>query len=104
MSLPLLGLARVTPPDEDACVVLGARSLLLLPALMLVLSLGALGFFHLLLLLNGLTTLQFTRRWRARGLRSPPWWATAADGVGDEGAIADADAGRAPRCLDRTHA
>ena len=70
MSLPVLGLSRVAPPDEEACVDLGARSLLLLPALMLVLSLGALGLFHVLLLLNGLTTLQFTRRWRARGLRS----------------------------------
>jgi hypothetical protein len=65
-----LGLRRTPPPDEAACVALGARSLLFLPALCLHVALGALGAFHALLLLNGLTTIQFTRRWRARGLLS----------------------------------
>ena len=70
MDAPRLGLVRTPPPDEAACVILGARSLLLLPALMLTLALSALGGFHALLLANGLTTLQFTRRWRKRGLRA----------------------------------
>lgn len=70
MSVPRLGLSRRMPPDELKCIELGARSLLLLPALMLCASLGLLGGFHLLLLRSGLTTLQFTRRWRREGLRS----------------------------------
>jgi hypothetical protein len=43
--------------------------LLLLPALALSVSLGLLGLVHALLLANGLTTIQFARRWRARGGR-----------------------------------
>ena len=69
-TVPYLGLYRTPPPDESACVDLGARSLLLLPALCLHLALAALGAFHALLLFNGLTTLQFTRRWRSRGVRA----------------------------------
>ena len=69
-TVPALGLYRTPPPDEAACVALGSRSLLLLPALCLHLALGALFAFHALLLANGLTTLQFTRRWRNKGYRS----------------------------------
>ena len=69
-NLPALGLVRTPPPSESACVALGGRSLLVLPALMLFVSLSGLAVFHGLLLGNGLTTIQYVRRWRARGLRS----------------------------------
>jgi hypothetical protein len=69
MSIPALGMERILPPDEGKCVELGARSLLLLPAVALCISLGLLGAFHLLLLRRGLTTLQFARRWRREGAR-----------------------------------
>ena len=69
-NLPALGLVRRPPPSEAACVVLGSRSLLVLPALMLFVSLSGLAVLHGLLLGNGLTTVQYVRRWRARGLRS----------------------------------
>lgn len=49
---------------------MGARSLLLIPAGVLMASLGGLGVLHTLLLFNGLTTSQYVRRWRARGMRS----------------------------------
>ena len=69
MQMPTLGMVRIAPPDEAKCVVLGARSLLVLPAVALCVSLGLLGSFHLLLLRRGLTTLQFARRWRREGPR-----------------------------------
>ena len=69
-SVPALGLVRTPPPSEAACVRMGTRSLLLLPALMLFVCLSALGVLHALLLANGLTTVQYVRRWRARGPRS----------------------------------
>eukprot|EP00322_Chrysochromulina_rotalis_P031477 CAMPEP_0115888242 /NCGR_PEP_ID=MMETSP0287-20121206/32204_1 /TAXON_ID=412157 /ORGANISM="Chrysochromulina rotalis, Strain UIO044" /LENGTH=184 /DNA_ID=CAMNT_0003344915 /DNA_START=468 /DNA_END=1022 /DNA_ORIENTATION=+ len=68
--MPTLGLVRTPPPDQAACVSMGTRSLLLLPALMLAVSVGILAVVHALFLVNGLTTAQFARRWRARGHRS----------------------------------
>ena len=65
-----LGMVRTQPPSVQACISMGSRSLLLLPALMLSMSLVLLGVFHFLLLLNGLTTVQYVRRWRSRGMRS----------------------------------
>ena len=67
LSLPSLGWAPVPPPDEGACVALGGRSLLLLPAAMLCGALGCLALLHSLLLANGVTTLELARRWRTRG-------------------------------------
>jgi len=69
-NIPRLGLIRTPPPDVAACMAMGSRSLLLLPALALSVSLGLLGLVHALLLANGLTTIQFARRWRARGVRT----------------------------------
>ena len=69
-NIPRLGLTRTPPPDVAACMAMGSRSLLLLPALALSVSLGLLGLVHALLLANGLTTIQFARRWRARGVRT----------------------------------
>ena len=61
-TVPALGLSRTPPPDEAACVAMGARSLLILPASVLVLSLGGLLTLHALLIANGLTTAQYARR------------------------------------------
>ena len=51
LTLPVLGWERVPPPDEAACLRLGTRSLLLLPAATLWLALGMLATLHTLLLL-----------------------------------------------------
>ena len=67
LSLPALGWSPMPPADEAACVALGGRSLLLLPAAMLCGALGCLALLHSLLLANGVTTLQLARRWRTRG-------------------------------------
>jgi hypothetical protein len=58
LEAPRLGLVRTPPPSDDACLALGARSLLFLPALCLHLVLGMLLALHVLLLANGLTTAQ----------------------------------------------
>lgn len=67
LSLPALGWAPTLPADEAACVALGGRSLLLLPAATLCGALGCLALLHTLLLANGVTTLHLARRWRTRG-------------------------------------
>ena len=69
-TIPVLGLHRTPPPDDVACTRMAARSLLLLPCGVLFGALGCLALFHGLLLLNGLTTAQYVRRFKARGLRS----------------------------------
>ena len=66
-TMPSIGLQRKPPPDEAQCVALGTRSLLLLPAACLFLALSLLGAFHAALLRAGLTTVQFSKRWRAHG-------------------------------------
>lgn len=69
-TIPALGLYRVPPPDVEACEKMAARSLLLIPCAVLFCALSCLTFLHLLLLVNGLTTSQYARRFNAKGLRS----------------------------------
>jgi hypothetical protein len=64
---PALGWARIPPPDEAACLRMGARSLLFIPAFSLAVMLGCLAALHGLLLANGLTTHQLGRCCKRRG-------------------------------------
>lgn len=69
-SIPAIGLYRSPPPDDEACRRMAARSLVLLPCGVLFGALGSLASFHTMLLVNGLTTAQYARRLKARGMRS----------------------------------
>ncbi|KAL1500577.1 hypothetical protein AB1Y20_013232 [Prymnesium parvum] len=69
-TMPALGIHRRPPPDDEACMRMAGRSLLFLPCGVLFSSLCCLATFHFLLLANGLTTAQFVRRFKSRGVRS----------------------------------
>jgi len=69
ITAPRIGWVAFPPPDESLCRSLGARSLLLLPALALHGALWSLVTLHTLLLANGLSVLQLSRIAKRRGWR-----------------------------------